>query len=261
MLTELRLILALTLVLAGCQPPPAPPAPPPPPIAAPVVAPTPEPPLAVVPPAETGRRLLARHHRHRRDGDSQLPEGGGFAPGGSLRSGSINYDQPTPPTGYGLYVYALPERNVSAEMLAALLKFHGCLSKPGSGEAAGAIALLLLPIRQGPDGDHIDVQFAHDLLRAIPIQSLDNQEVYFVATNRPLRLHDPTPGTTVMRLGHIAPAYLPSWLVDFQDNIESGAVAAPSRWLPAIKSAGLIVVSVGGLFGVASAHATETGCG
>jgi len=148
--------------------------------------------------------------------------GPSFAPGGSLRGGSVDVTRPLPPAGYGLYVYVLPERGVSAAMLDALLKFHDCLSPPGTADHARSVALLLLPIKRGPDGDHISVELAHDFLRALPVPDIDNQEVYFVATNRPLQLHAATGGTTIIRLGRIAPRYVASWLIDFQNNIESG---------------------------------------
>jgi hypothetical protein len=119
-----------------------------------------------------------------------------------------------------------------------------------------------MPIRTDPSGDHVDVELAHDLLRAIPIPEGQSNEVYFVATNRPLQLHAPTPGTTAILLDRSAPNYLATWMITFQDNIERGTVQAPSDWVPRLESAGLIFIAIGKtFFGVPSAQAATTACG
>jgi hypothetical protein len=182
-------------------------------------------------------------------------------PRAHLRSGYVTRDAPTPPPGFGAYIYVLPEREVSRAMLDQLWKFHNCLASPGHTDRRRSVALMLLPIKRDPTGDRIDVEFAHDLLRFIPIQLRKNNEVYFVGVNRPLRVNVPADDPTVISLGRVAPDFVVSWLISFQDNIERGAIIQPSDLRPAILSAASIIMSIGGLVGIPVAHAMPHACG
>ncbi len=185
-----------------------------------------------------------------------------FQPGGSLRGGEISVEHPMPPSGFGLYLYVLPEREVSVAMQTALMKFHECLNRPGPTDRPRRVALMIMPVRHTSSGDRIDIALAHDYLRTLPVQeSRTHNQVWFVASNTPLRPDAPTPDATPIPLGRIAPALVSDWLFRFQDNIEQGSVAAPSDWLPRIESAGLILVTVAHTFvGVPSAQAAANAC-
>jgi hypothetical protein len=214
------LSLVLTLALAGCAAslPPAPPSP----AAARVGAAPPAPPPPAPPP---------------------------LGPDRSVRGSEITAERPTPRLGFGLYLYILPERQISEEMQAALLKFHGCLNRPRPSDSPLRVALMLMPIQRTSVGDRVDTALAHDFLRTIPITESDSRnEVWIVASNKPLSLHAPTAGVTPISLSRIAPAYISDWLFLFQDNIERGTVAAPSDWQLRIKSAGLILIEIGNKF-------------
>lgn len=183
-----------------------------------------------------------------------------IAPGGHLRSSAVSAGSPLPMPGFGLYVYVLPGIEVAQAMVDALSKYHDCLMSTVASEPKRSVALVLLPVKHELGGDKVDVQLAHAFLQAMPMTNIDEKEVYFVATNRPLHLDSPTAGTEVIKLGRIAPAYVAPWLVEFQENIERGEITRPSDWVPRLKSAGLIVSSVGTLFGIKPANAASSAC-
>jgi hypothetical protein len=228
--------LVLTLALAGCAAslPPAPPPPAAAPAAAVGAAPAAPPPPAPPP----------------------------LGPDRSVRGSEITAERPTPRLGFGLYLYILPERQISEKMQAALLKFHGCLNRPRPSDSPQGVALMLMPIRRTPAGDRVDTALAHDFLRKLPIkESNSRNEVWIVASNKPLSLNAPTAGVTPIPLSRIAPAYISDWLFLFQDNIEKGTVAAPSDWLLRIKSAGLIGGIIGReVFGIKAAIGAGNAC-
>jgi hypothetical protein len=141
-------------------------------------------------------------------------------------------------------------------------RYFQCLSQPGAGEARKGIALWLLPARLVPPLT-IDTAFSHDLLTTtVDHISIDGQEVYFVATNTPLRQGVLESDVDVIPLGRIAPEYVGIWLLRLQGLIERGRIESPAAVGLKLRSFLHEVEAIGGPpFGISPAAAATMACG
>jgi hypothetical protein len=182
--------------------------------------------------------------------------------GGSVRKSIVTPNDPTPPAGFGLYVYVLPEREVNPSILRALEEFHRCLDAPGTADAPRTIALMILPVRSA-DSPRTDTALSHDFVRtAVPRDRIDDREVYLVATNQPLirGIRAAPESVKVILLGRIAPMFIGNWLARLQSLIEEGQLESPAALALRVRSVMVEVNAIGTLIGIKPADAAPYNC-
>jgi hypothetical protein len=230
---RLGFALAAALTAAGCAAAPmVPPPPPPPEVAAPA-------PLAVAPaPVELRAAFPAWH-------------------AGSVVQFNITAAAPTPPPGFGLYIYQLPGDLVPPATLAALENFncadlmHAARGLP----AAPATALMLLPVQTG--GQRVDQALAAALLDDY-VASPDMRKIYIIISSRPLRL---TPGQRAeqdldrIQLPFLAPPLVETWLIQLRDRIAQGDITTPHAFVYQLRSFFYYAGNERQLLGIAPAFA------
>jgi hypothetical protein len=179
-----------------------------------------------------------------------------------VRKSTVTPLDPTPPAGFGLYVYILPERNTDASILGALEEYHRCLDAPGAAEAAPTIALMILPVRSA-ELPRTDTALSHDLVRtAVPDDQIDDREVYLVAANAPLirGIRVAPEAVKVILIGRIAPTFIGDWLARTQSLIEEGKLESPAALDLRLRSVLVEVNAIGSLIGIKPAEAAPFKC-
>ncbi len=171
-----------------------------------------------------------------------------------------------PQSGYGLYVYILPQMETSPDTLAGAEQYAKCLDPSRSGDVLANVALMILPAKPTSNGTApigIDIPLSHDLLPDIPgTNPVDPQEIYIIVTNNPLKLGQAPPnGIIAMTVGNLSSDNVRRWLVRLQLLIESGAkIEAPKKWDLRLRSIFRTIGEAASYVGIPSAEAATTSC-
>ncbi len=164
--------------------------------------------------------------------------------------------------GYGLYVYLLPQPEISADALKEVTAYFQCLKDAG-GTGSKSLAVFILPAKPKSDPQSlvVDTQLAKRLMETVSAEpEIDRAELYVVVTNQPLTPDVVSPPSFVITLGRIAPQFIGTWLSRLQELVEDKRIEKPDDLVLQIRSVLAILGSVGKLIGIEPANAAAFEC-